>query len=196
MAAATIGPAQERIDLSSYFMVVLPWKRSVRQVTVVQALLVLQPRIPRRVLSGVVGIEIDEAPLNLPVANLEHVAPAPGAVLRRTGAPRPVAMLTLTGAFAHHEVAAREDEVEVREVMFDRLDGAADVAEHLPDLFLAVGNTPFRKIDLRVLGEQIQDAAPVPGLSRPVEGLEIIDYDRLPLLVGHRLLCYCHSSPP
>src|SRR4029079_15321127 len=73
---------------------------------------------------------------------------------------------------------------------------AADVAEHLPDLLLAVGNSPFRGVDLRVVGEQIQDAAPVPGFSCPVEGFQIVDDDRLPLLVGHRLLCYRHPSLP
>jgi hypothetical protein len=36
---------------------------------------ITQPRIASDILAGVVGIEIDETPLDEPVANLEHIAP-------------------------------------------------------------------------------------------------------------------------
>src|SRR5580693_5348684 len=42
----------------------------------------LEPRIPGRVLRAVVGVEVDEAALDLPVADFEDVAPAAGRPLR------------------------------------------------------------------------------------------------------------------
>jgi hypothetical protein len=36
---------------------------------------VLQPRVPRRIFTGIVRIEADEAAVNQPVADLEHIAP-------------------------------------------------------------------------------------------------------------------------
>ena len=73
----------------------------------------LDPGIAGGVLAGVVGVEIDEAALDLPVADLEHVAPAAGAPFRHAGAPRPVLVLAMAGAFADDDVAAGEDPVEV-----------------------------------------------------------------------------------
>src|SRR5205807_922161 len=81
-----------------------------------------EPRIARRVLAGVVGIEVDEAAVDLPVADLEHVTPPPCAPLGHPGTPRPVAMLAVAGPLAHDHVAAREDPVEVRVVVTDRLE--------------------------------------------------------------------------
>src|SRR6476646_7474348 len=88
-----------------------------------------QPRVSLGVLARVIGVEVDEAALNLPVADLEHVAPAPRLPLGQAGPPRPVAVLAVTGPFAHDHVAAREDPVELRIVVTDRDDGAADVGE-------------------------------------------------------------------
>src|ERR1700749_4163244 len=159
-------------------------------------LFLVQPRIARGVLSGIVRVEIDEAALDLPVADLEHVAPAAGTVLGHAGAPRPVAMLALAGALAAHHIAAGKDIVEMRVVMQDRLQRAADVAEHLPDLLLAGGDAPFREIDLGVVGEEVENAAAVPGLAGTVERLEIVDDHRLSLLVSHGLLGESHQYPP
>src|SRR5262249_28176728 len=122
-----------------------------------------QPGITRGVLAGVVGVEIDEAALDLPVADLEDVAPAAGTPFRHAGAPWPIAMLASAGAFADHQIAAGEDPVEVRVIVADRLQGAADVAEQLADLVLAAGDAPFREIDLGIVGEEIEDAAAVGG---------------------------------
>ena len=43
-------------------------------------------------------------------------------------------MLAMTGSLGHEEILAREYPIEVRVVMNDRLNGAADVAEQLADL--------------------------------------------------------------
>src|SRR4051812_22049640 len=81
-----------------------------------------QPRVSGGVLAGVVRVEVDEDPLDLPVTDLEHVAPAPGTPLRYTGPPGPVLVLSVTGALADHDVAAGEDPVEVGVVVLDLLD--------------------------------------------------------------------------
>src|ERR1700675_2683717 len=94
----------------------------------------LQPGVARGIGAGIVGVEIDEAALDLPIANLEHVAPAPGAVLGDAGAPLAVLVLAVAGAFADHEITAGKDPVEVRVMMLDRFDGAADIAEQFADL--------------------------------------------------------------
>src|SRR5262245_11659839 len=88
---------------------------------------VLQPRIALNVLPGIVRVEINKTTLNLPVADLEYIAPVAGAVRGNAGAPRAVAVLAVTGPLADHEVAPREDPVEVRVVVGDRLDGPANI---------------------------------------------------------------------
>src|ERR1700729_4073226 len=80
-----------------------------------------QPRVARRVLAGVVGVQVDEAALDLPVADLEHVAPPARAPVGDAGAPGPVLVLAVAGALAHDGVRAREDPVEVGVVVADRL---------------------------------------------------------------------------
>src|ERR1700760_4339705 len=72
-----------------------------------------QPWVARGVLAGVVGVEVDEAALDLPVADLEDVAPATRAPFRHAGAPRAVLVLAVAGALAHHGVGPGEDPVEV-----------------------------------------------------------------------------------
>src|SRR5215467_12144201 len=74
-------------------------------------------------LAGIVGIEIDEAALDLPVADLEHVAPAPAPC---SGAPWTVAMLAVACPFARQDVAATEDPIEVGVVVHDRFERAAE----------------------------------------------------------------------
>src|SRR5262249_38543720 len=88
-----------------------------------------EPGIALGVLRGVVGIEIDEHALDLPVADLEDIAPAAGGPVGDAGAPGAVAVLAVAGSLADDEVAAREDPVEAGVVVDDRLDGGADVAE-------------------------------------------------------------------
>src|SRR6185436_10033457 len=72
-----------------------------------------QPRVAGGVLSRIVGIEVDEHALDLPVADLEHVAPPPGTGLGITRPPRPVLMFAVARALGDDRVAAREDPVEV-----------------------------------------------------------------------------------
>src|SRR5690348_18356553 len=52
-----------------------------------------QPGVTVLVGARVVGVEVDEAALDLEVADLEHVAPASRAPLRHPGPPRPVVVL-------------------------------------------------------------------------------------------------------
>src|SRR3954470_18690589 len=97
-----------------------------------------EPRVARRVAARVVRIEIDEAALDLEVADLEHVAPAARGPVRHARTPRAVLVLAVGGALGDDRVAATEDPVEGRVVVPDRLDRRAHVAEQLADLFRAV----------------------------------------------------------
>ncbi|HYZ56312.1 MAG TPA: hypothetical protein VE733_22815 [Streptosporangiaceae bacterium] len=68
----------------------------------------VEPQVTGRVPSGVVGIEVDEYPLNQPVADLEYVAPPSGAPFRDAGAPWPVAVLTVAGSLGDDDVAPED----------------------------------------------------------------------------------------
>src|SRR5580658_2510251 len=114
------GSAQWRSPPKLNFIVVLPWN---------ECLFALEPRITGRIFPRIVWIKVDEAALYLPIANLEDVAPAAGAVLGSTGAPLSIAMLAFAGAFAHDKVAAREDVVVLRIVVQDGFQRAADISE-------------------------------------------------------------------
>src|SRR5690348_9894075 len=91
-----------------------------------------EPGIALGVLGRVVRIQVDETPLDLPVADLEHVAPPAGRPLGHPGPPGAVAVLAVAGALAYHHVA-RDHPVEVGVVVDDGGEGGADVAEHLAD---------------------------------------------------------------
>src|SRR3954451_9435478 len=80
-----------------------------------------EPRVTVPVGARVVGVEVDEAALDLEVADLEHVAPAAGAPFGHARAPRPVLVLAVRGPLGHDRVAAGEDPVEVRVVVPDGL---------------------------------------------------------------------------
>ena len=54
------------------------------------------------------------------------------------------------------------------------------------DLLLAGRQPPLREEHLRVVGEQVEDAAAGRRDALVVERLEIFERDRLALLVGHR----------
>src|SRR3954454_6005122 len=146
-----------------------------------------QPWVAALVASGVVGVEVDEAALDLEVADLEDVAPAPGAPLRYARAPRPVLVLTVGGPLGDDRGAPGEDPVEVRVVVPDGLELRADVAEHLPDVLAPVGDPPLREHHLSIGGEQLKDAVSGRRHAAVVEGLQVLQRDRLALLVGHRL---------
>src|SRR5215213_519607 len=118
-----------------------------------------QPRVPLGVDAGVVGVQVDKAALYLEVADLENIAPPARGPLGITGPPWTVPVLTEARAFDGQRVCAREDPVKRGIVVGDTLDRSADIAEELADLLLAVGQTPLRKVDLRVVGEEVEDAA-------------------------------------
>jgi hypothetical protein len=102
-------------------------------------------------------------------------------------------VLAMARPLAHDEIAAREYPVEVRVVMDDGLQVAAEIAEHLADLRLAVGQALFWEMDLCVLREEIEDCATGRSHSTIVERLQIFECDRFALLVGHRLRRQCHG---
>src|SRR5580765_4836854 len=158
-----------------------------------RARFVLEPRVAVSVPAGIVGIEVDEAAMDLPIADLEHVAPAAGAPLGNARTPGAVVVLAVARAFADQDVAAREHPVEVREVVLDRLQRGAHIAEQLADPVAASGHAPLRKVDLRVAREQVEDRAAAGGYPAVVERLQVLERDRLALLVGHGLSCQGHG---
>src|SRR6185437_12797804 len=135
-----------------------------------------QPRVPLGVLGRIVRVQVDEAPLDLPVADFEHVAPPAGRPLGYPGPPGAVAVLAVAGALADHHVA-RDHPVEVGVVVDDGGQGGADVTEHLADVLLAVRQPPLGEVDLRVLGEQVEDAAAGRGDAAVVERLQVLERD-------------------
>src|SRR5262249_52868386 len=78
-----------------------------------------EPGIALDVLAGVVRVEVDEDALDLPVPDLEDVAPAPGPPFGHARAPGAVAVLAVARALAHHDVRAGEDPVELGVVVDD-----------------------------------------------------------------------------
>src|SRR4029077_8241769 len=58
-------------------------------------------------------------------------------------------------------------------------------AEHLADLLSALGHPPLGEVDLSVVGEQVEDAAPVLGHPRPVERLQVLHDQRLAVVDAH-----------
>src|ERR1035438_509853 len=88
------------------------------------------------------------------ISKTSHHRPA-----AHSGPPRSVLMLAMASALADDGVAAGEDPVEVRVVMGDRLEGGPHVGEELADLLLAIGQSSFREVHLRVVREQVQDAS-------------------------------------
>jgi hypothetical protein len=83
-------------------------------------------------------------------------------------------VLAVAGALAYHHVT-RDHPVEVGVVVEDRGDRAADIAEQLADVLLTVRQPPLGEVDLRILGEQIQDAAAGRGDAAVVEGLQVLE---------------------
>ncbi len=61
--------------------------------------------------AGVVGVEVDEAALDLEVPDLEHVALAARRPIGDIGSPRTVPVLAVARAFGDQGVRAREDPV-------------------------------------------------------------------------------------
>src|SRR5712671_2284260 len=78
-----------------------------------------QPGIPCCVASGIVGVQVDEAPLDQKVSDLEDVAPPAGAPFRHAGAPGPVRVLPVAGALHDEDVRAGEDAGEFGVVVVD-----------------------------------------------------------------------------
>src|SRR5579864_6910551 len=110
--------------------------------------LLFEPWIAGGILCGIVRIQVDEAALDQPVANLEHVAPSARGPFRAAGAPGPIHMFAMARSFAHHQVAAGKDPVEMGEVVSDRFDGSAYFAEQFANLVLSRRQAPLGKINL------------------------------------------------
>src|SRR5215218_7866531 len=151
-----------------------------------------QPRVPLGVDAGVVGIQVDKAALYFEVADLEDIAPPARGPLRFTGPPWTVAVLTEAGTFDSQRICTREDPVERRIIVGDVMDCLPDIAEELTDLLLTVGQTPLRKVDLRVVGEELEDAVASRRDPTVIERLEVLERHRLALLVGHCPCGYRH----
>src|SRR5918911_2395842 len=151
-----------------------------------------QPRVPLGVDAGVVGIQVDKAPLYLEVADLEDVAPPARSPLRFTSPPWTVPVLPEAGTFDGQRICTREDPVERRIVVGDGMDCLPDIAEELADLLLAVSQTPLGKVDLCVVGEELEDAVASRRHPTFVECLEVLKRHRLALLVGHCSCGYRH----
>src|SRR5215510_7234171 len=101
-------------------------------------------------------------------------------------------MSSCAGSFDGKRVGAGHDPVESGIVVENVLDEAAEVAEELTDLFFAGGQTPFREKDLSILGKQVEDARASRGHTLIIESLQVLQSDRLTLLVGHRLFRDSH----
>jgi hypothetical protein len=69
-------------------------------------LFLVEPGIARRVFARIVGVEIDETTVDLPISDFEDVAPTTGCVLWNVRAPRPIAVLAVTRPFTNDEVLA------------------------------------------------------------------------------------------
>src|SRR5260370_2989470 len=101
-----------------------------------------QPGIPCCIVSGVVGVQVDEAPLDQEVPDLEDVAPPAGAPFRHAGPPGPVLVLPVACALHDAGVRARVDVGEFGVVVVDGRHRAPDVGEQLTDLLPARGPAP------------------------------------------------------
>src|SRR4051794_38955310 len=93
----------------------------------------------------------------------------------------------MAGALRDDRVRAGEDPGELGVVVLDRRQRATDVGEQSADLLLAGGQSPLGEHDLGIVREQVQDAATRRRGAGVVEGLEVLEGNRLALLVGHRL---------
>src|SRR6266436_3505844 len=152
-----------------------------------------QPGIPCCVTPGVVGVQVNEAPLDQKVPDLEDVAPPASAPFRHAGPPGPVLVLPVAGALHDENVRAGEDVGEFGVVVLDGRHRAPDVGEQLTDLLLAGGQAPLGEHDLRVVGEEVQDAASGGRHPGVVECLEVLEGNGLALLVSHGLRGYGHG---
>ena len=66
----------------------------------------------------------------------------------------------------------------------------------VPICVLPGGQPPLREVHLRVVGEQVEDAAARRRDAAVVERLQVLERDRLALLVGHRPLRHSPSRTP
>src|SRR4051794_24899513 len=118
--------------------------------------------------------------MDLEVADLEDVAPAPGPPFGPSGPPRTIPVPTVAGALDDDDVTAGKHVVELCVMVLDRLEHAPRLGEALLDLIDALGQSPFREVDEGVVVEQLQEVASA------VQAHEVLEDDGLPLLVDHR----------
>ena len=75
-------------------------------VSIGERLFFVEPGIARRIFARVVGVQIDEAAVDLPISDFEDIAPATGPVLWNVGTPGPIAVLAVTRPLTDNEVLA------------------------------------------------------------------------------------------
>src|SRR6185295_10553207 len=107
--------------------------------------------------------------------HFEYVAPT--ARMRDAGPPGTVHVGAGARALAGEGVRAGHDPVEGRVVVQDALQQRAEIREQLADLRFAGGEAPLGEEHLRVVGEQIEDAAACGGYAFVVKRLQILEGD-------------------
>ena len=91
------------------------------------------------------------------------------------------------GSFACEDIGSGHDPVEGRVIVQDVFDQCTEIGKQLADLFLALGQTPFWKEDLRVFSEQIENASACRSHAFFVECFQVFQRYRFALFVRHRL---------
>src|SRR5689334_15263417 len=86
-----------------------------------------EPRVPSRVESGVIRIQINEAALDEEISNLEDIAPSSS--MGYPGTPRSIDMSSGACSFDGKRVGASHDPIKRGVVVENLLDKAAEVAE-------------------------------------------------------------------
>src|SRR5262245_4294206 len=86
-----------------------------------------EPRVPGRVESGVIRIQINEAALDEEISNLEYIAPASS--MGHAGPPGSIDMSSGACSFDGKRVGAGHDPIKRGVVMENLFDKAAEVAE-------------------------------------------------------------------
>src|SRR5579884_882890 len=139
-----------------------------------------EPWVPGSIAPSIVGVQVDEDALNLKIADLEDIAPAP--CMRHSCTPLyAICGHSRRGPFYYHEISLH-DVVEIGIVVADRLQDRAQISEQSLIFAPTSGKPPFWEIDLCVVGEQVKD------VLAAIQPFQILERDGLTLLIGHGLL--------
>jgi hypothetical protein len=111
-------------------------------------------------------LELPDALDLQPTPNAGHCCPDDAArspPFGHAGPPGAVLVPAMASPLADDDVGAREDPVERSIMVGNAFKRAANIREQAADRLPAVGQPPFGEIDLRVLGEEVEDAAAARG---------------------------------